>query len=65
MDILIAVIFLTVGFIGIFRPGFFYKSELLTPEQLARNKRIWNRGGVVLVIGGFVLLVMQLFFKKP
>ncbi len=65
MDILIGILFLIVGFIGIFRPSFFTKTELLTPEQIARNKRIWNRGGVVLVIAGFVLLAMQLFFKKP
>ena len=65
MDILIAILLLIVGLIGIFRPDFFYKSELLTPEQIARNKRIWNRCGAGMAIVGFVLLAMQLFFKRP
>jgi hypothetical protein len=63
MDVLIGILFLIVGFIGVFRPGFFYKSELLAPQQIERNKRIWNRGGIVLVILGLIQLAMRLFWK--
>jgi len=61
MDILIGVIILIVGFVGIFRPNIFYKSELLTPQQIERNRRIWTRGGLALVVLGIVVLATQLF----
>jgi multisubunit Na+/H+ antiporter MnhG subunit len=63
MSILIAALFLVIGLIGVFRPSFFYKSELLTPQQIERNKRIWNRGGAALIILGLVLLAVTLFVK--
>jgi len=63
MSTLIAVLFLAMGLLGVFHPSFFYKSELLTPEQIARNKRIWNRGGVVLIVLGLVLLVLSFIVK--
>lgn len=63
MNILIAILALTMGLLGVLHPSFFYKSELLTPEQLARNKRIWNRGGIVLIVIGLVLLVLSFIVK--
>jgi hypothetical protein len=63
MDELCAALMITMGLMGIFNPSFFYKSELLTPEQIARNKRIWNRGGIALVILGITLGAMLIFWK--
>jgi hypothetical protein len=63
MNILIGILFIIVGLTGILRPSFFYKSELLTPQQIERNKRIWNRGGIGLVILGFVELATLFFWK--
>jgi hypothetical protein len=63
MSILIAVLSLTMGLLGVFHPSFFYKSELLTPEQIERNKRICNRGGVVLIVLGLALLILSFFVK--
>jgi len=54
---------IVMGSLGVFYPSFFYKSELLTPQQIERNKRIWNRWGAIMLIGGFVLLAMRLFWK--
>jgi len=59
MSRLIATLFLIMGLIGVFRPSLFYKSELLTPEQIQRNKRIWKIGGMVLVVLGLSLLVLS------
>jgi len=63
MSILIAVLSLAMGLLGVFYPSFFYRSDLLTPQQIQRNKRIWNRGGVVLIILGLVLLVLSFIVK--
>jgi hypothetical protein len=63
MDELCAALAIMLGLMGIFNPSFFYKSELLTPQQIARNKRIWNRGGIVLVILGVGLVAIILFWK--
>ena len=63
MDELCAALTLTLGLMGIFNPSFFYKSELLNPEQIARNKRIFKRGGIVLVILGVALVAIILFWK--
>ena len=58
-----AFIAIIMGLLGVFYPSFFYKSELLTPQQIERNKRIWNRGGIVLLVGGPILMAMRLFWK--
>lgn len=63
MSSLIAALFLIMGLIGVFRPNFFYKTELLTPEQLQRNRRIWKKGGIVLIILGIVQLALS-FLRK-
>lgn len=63
MNVIISFFFLAVGLTGIFRPGYFYKSELLTPQQIDRNKRIWKWGGVGLTIVGLVLLGIQFLWK--
>ncbi len=52
-----------MGLLGVFHPSFFYKSELLTPEKIERNKRICNRGGVILIILGLFLLVLSFIVK--
>jgi hypothetical protein len=52
-----------MGLIGVFRPSLLYKSELLTPEQIQRNKRIWKIGGMVLVVLGLSLLVLSFVAK--
>jgi hypothetical protein len=65
MSLLIAALSLIMGLIGVFRPSFFYKSELLTPQQIERNKRIWNRGGVIMIVLGIALLIVTFILKKP
>jgi hypothetical protein len=60
---LAAFVAIIMGSLGVFYPGFFHKSELLTPQQIERNKCIWNRGGIVLLVGGLILLAMRLFWK--
>jgi hypothetical protein len=59
MHILIAVLFMTMGLLGVFWPGFYYRSGLLSPPQIMRNKRIFNRLGVVLIILGVILVVLN------
>jgi uncharacterized protein YjeT (DUF2065 family) len=60
MSILIGVLFIINGLLGVFYPGFFYKKNKLTPEQIARNNRIWNRCGIVLIVVGIANLVITL-----
>lgn len=60
MDILIGVLFLTLGAVGIFRPSFLYNGAVLTPEEASRNKRIWKRCGIALVLLGFADLIIVL-----
>jgi uncharacterized protein YqhQ len=52
-----------MGLIGVLRPSFFYKKELLTTEQIERNKRIWNRCGGILIVLGLGLMVVTFFVK--
>ena len=61
MSIILAVLFLIMGLVGVFRPSFFYKSELLTAQQIERNKRIWKKGGAALVILGLALFAINFF----
>jgi multisubunit Na+/H+ antiporter MnhG subunit len=61
MNMLIGILFVIVGFLGIFRPDFFYKSELLTPQKIGRNKRIWKWTGIALLLAGVVDLVCDFF----
>ena len=63
MSILIAVLTLVLGVIGVFRPSFFYRSELLSAQQIERNKRIWNTCGAFLIVIGLGLLVLGFFVK--
>jgi hypothetical protein len=63
MSILISALFLGMGLLGVFCPGFFYKAEKLNPEQIARNKRIWNRCGAGLIILGLADLLMALIWR--
>jgi hypothetical protein len=65
MNILIGILFLAVGFIGIFCPGFFFKSELLTPEKIQRNKTIWKWVGIGLLVVGSADLFIAFLSKKP
>jgi hypothetical protein len=59
MDSLSGYLLLTWGLLLVFYPGFFYKIELLTPQQIERNKRIWKRFGIVMIIISIVLLAMS------
>jgi hypothetical protein len=61
MSILIGGLFLLMGLLGVFYPAFFYKAEKLSPEQIARNKRILKRCGVALIVLGLADLLMTLF----
>ena len=63
MDELCAALFISLGLMQIFNPSFFYKSELLTPQKIERNKRILKRCGIGLVILG-VALAANLIFQK-
>ena len=63
MDEIIDALSIVVGLMGIFNPSVFYKSELLTPEQIARNKRIWKRCGIGLVILGVAGTAISIFKK--
>jgi hypothetical protein len=63
MSLLIAVLSLIMGLIGVFRPSFFYKSELCTPQEIERNKRVGKISGVVLIALGLGLLALNLFVK--
>ena len=58
MSLVIAALFLTIGFLGVLSPGFFYKSELLTPEQIERNKRRLNCGGWIIIALAVALLIL-------
>ena len=58
MSLLLAAFFVLFGLIGIFSPRFLYKAELLSPQQIARNNRLFKRGGVVLLLVGIFLLIM-------
>jgi hypothetical protein len=42
--------FLTFGLIGVFFPDIIHKKELLTPEKIERNYRIFKRCGIGLLI---------------
>ena len=61
MDVLIGIWLIIVGLVGIFYPSFFFKSELLTPQKIQRNKRIWRWFGISLVLGGIAVLVFVFF----
>jgi len=58
ISILIGILALINGVIGVFWPSFFYQSKKLTPEKNARNKRIWNRCGLGLIVLGIADLVI-------
>ena len=63
MSFVIASLFLIIGLIGMFRPSFFYRSEILTPQQIERNNRIWTRGGLALAGLGATLLILSFLLK--
>jgi len=63
MNFVIGTLFLITGAIGVFHPSFFYKVEKLTPEKIARNKRLWNCGGAGLILMGILDLAFTLFWK--
>lgn len=63
MSMLVAFLFLVMGLLGVFHPSFFVKTELLSPSQIARNKRIWNRAGIAFIVLGLILLGIQFFGK--
>jgi len=63
MDELCAALFIALGFMQVFNPSFFYKSELLTPPKIERNKRILKRCGIGLIILGIALAANILFWK--
>ena len=64
MDFLIDFLFLVLGLLGVFYPSFLYKKELLNPQQIERNNRIWKRGGIGLIAISLALLTMKLFWKQ-
>ena len=52
-----------LGLLGMLRPSLCFKSEKLTPEQMARNVRILRWGGLIFVILGLAGLAIQMFWK--
>lgn len=56
-------LFIAAGLMGIFHPGFFYKTNLLSQQQIEQKKRIWVRSGIAFLIIGLTLLVMQFYWK--
>ena len=63
MDVILGFWFVAVGLIGVLRPGFFYNSKKVTTEKIERNKRIWKRGGLGLIVTGVAELVLVLLRK--
>lgn len=58
MSYVVGSLFLVTGLISIFKPDFFYQSNRLNEDQIARNKRIWKRVGIVLVIFGVADVIL-------
>ena len=63
MNTFIGAWFVFVGAVGLFRPTFFFRSEKLTPERIARNIRIWRWTGAGLIVVGGAVLAIALFSK--
>ncbi len=63
MGIFIAVLFIITGSLGILRPGIYYNSKKLNAHQIARNKRIWKRCGIGLVLLGILDLILDFFAR--
>ncbi len=63
MNIFIGAWFVIVGAVGVIRPTFFFRSEKLTAEQIARNIRIWRWSGVGLIVAGAAVLIIALVSK--
>lgn len=63
MDEVIAALMIMFGLAGIFKSSLFYKSELLTSEQIARNKKIWKYGGIIILILGIIKAAVSIFWK--
>jgi hypothetical protein len=60
MDIIISILFLTVGALAIFFPDSLCNVAALKPEQVARNRRIWKRCGFALILLGAAGLIIVL-----
>jgi hypothetical protein len=63
MDFLIGFSVLILGLLGVFYPSVLYKSDLLTPQQIERNRRIWKHCGMGLITFSLVLLAIKLSWK--
>jgi hypothetical protein len=59
-----AFIAMCIGVTGSLYPEFFFKSDLLSPEQVQKNKRIIRWCGLILSIGGIILLILHFFSKR-
>ncbi len=60
MNILLGILPIVIGLVGLFRPSFYYKAELLNPEQIRKNERIWKYGGILLIVLGAVDLAISI-----
>jgi len=63
MNIIIGALFLAVGFLGVLNPNFFFKSEKLNSSQIERNRRIWRRCGIGLLVIGATLMAFVFLWK--
>jgi hypothetical protein len=55
--------FVIVGAVGLFRPTFFFRSDKLAPDRIARNIRIWRWTGGGLIVAGSAVLGIALLSK--
>jgi hypothetical protein len=58
MSYVVASLALLMGLLGIFKPDFYYKSSELNDQQIARNKRLWQKAGMFFTIGAVAIIVL-------
>jgi hypothetical protein len=58
-QVLCVFILIIIGLRGLFFPNAFIKKELLTPQQIERNKYILKYCDIGLLILGVILLVRE------
>ena len=63
MHLIISILFLAFGLLGLFRPRVFYRQELLGPQQIKRNERIFFYAGMILTTLGTLVLILSFAVK--
>jgi hypothetical protein len=56
---LIGALFLVAGLVCAFKPELMYQRDRLTEQQIARNRRIWKRGGIFFAVMGAAHLILD------